>query len=345
MEKEDIHYPAKEEVADDEVYQKFLKLQIPGEPIDLVSDDEDKGDDDDDHQNPKDSSQDDANPRDHTKPTTPKSPPKDGTDKGKEITEGTGRSSPPTTSPPKVMEAAMKTKVNSSFVANPLIGLPNEAATSTRTTAGKETDPFIEIYPTSELPTLPTHTILQHAALLQKALTTALSMIELLRLTNTDLNEEHDRMTNRVKEKEADLVRVADELLQAQEKPNTRAKRATKGATSKQSQAEQDAAMWKKSYQTLSEKTKGDKALQDLDKCNDKVQELQDQLKQEQQINAELQAKLKHLQSKHKQQKSPREDEATHIEEVVPQADTTPQPQDATQHNTRFYIQSFKGSD
>ena len=63
MEKDDIHYPAKEEVADDEVYNKFLNLQIPGEPIDLVSEDEDKGDDDHHHHDPKGSSKDEANPR------------------------------------------------------------------------------------------------------------------------------------------------------------------------------------------------------------------------------------------------------------------------------------------
>ena len=68
MEKEDIHYPAEDEVADDEVYNKFLQLQIPGEPIDLVSDDEDKKDDDDDHHDPKSSAKDEVNPRDSTKP-------------------------------------------------------------------------------------------------------------------------------------------------------------------------------------------------------------------------------------------------------------------------------------
>ena len=60
MEKEDIQYPAEEEVADDEVYNKFLNLQIRGEPIDLVSDDEDKGDDDHHHHDPKGSGMDEA---------------------------------------------------------------------------------------------------------------------------------------------------------------------------------------------------------------------------------------------------------------------------------------------
>ena len=95
MEKEDIHYLAEEEVADDEVYIKFLKLQIPGEPIDLVSEDEDKGDDDDDHHNPKDSSKDEENTRDSTHPPTLPSPPKADKDKGKGNAEGTGRSAPP----------------------------------------------------------------------------------------------------------------------------------------------------------------------------------------------------------------------------------------------------------
>ena len=96
MEKDDIHYPADEEVVDDEVYHKFLKLQIPGEPIDLVSDDEDKGDDHHHHhQDPKSSEQDEANPKDHTNTTPPKSPPRDNQDKGKGKAEGTGQSTPP----------------------------------------------------------------------------------------------------------------------------------------------------------------------------------------------------------------------------------------------------------
>ena len=140
MEKDDIHYPAKEEVADDEVYHKFLYKS---------SNDKDKGDDHHHHHDPKGSSQDDANPRDHTKPTPPKSPPRDGQDKGKGTAKGNSQSTPPTTSPHKVMEAAMKTKANSSFVANPLIGLSNEAATRTKIIAGKEIDSCIEIYPLS----------------------------------------------------------------------------------------------------------------------------------------------------------------------------------------------------
>ena len=96
MEKDDIHYPAKEEVADDEVGNKFLNLQIPGEPIDLVSNDEDKGDDDDNHNDPKDSSKDEAQIQGtHTNPPPPKSPPRDGQDKGKGIDVGIGQSTPP----------------------------------------------------------------------------------------------------------------------------------------------------------------------------------------------------------------------------------------------------------
>ena len=155
MEKEDIQYPAKDEVADDKVYDKFLKLQIPRDPIDLVSNDEDKKDDDDDHHNPKSSSKDEANPRDSTKPPPSISPPKDGRYKGKGIAKGSSQSPSPSTSPTKVMEAAMKEKAHSYFIANPLIGLPNEAPTSTQIVAGKETDPYIEIYPLSELPMLP----------------------------------------------------------------------------------------------------------------------------------------------------------------------------------------------
>ena len=111
----------------------------------------------------------------------------------------------------------MKSKANSSFVASPLIGLPNEAATSTKIVADKEIDPYIEIYPLSELPTLPHHTILHHSALLQKALSTALGMMEVLRLSNKDLEEEHNRMKNRVSTRDNNLVRVTDQLLQAQQ--------------------------------------------------------------------------------------------------------------------------------
>ena len=127
------------------------------------------------------------------------------------------------------MEVAMKTKDNSFFVANPLLGLPNEVATSTKIIAGKETDPCIEIYPLSELPTLPHHTLLHHSALIQKAITAALGMMEVLRLTNKDLEEEHDRMKSPITTRDNDLVCVIDQLFQAQEKSPTKAKRATKG--------------------------------------------------------------------------------------------------------------------
>ena len=83
MEKEDIQYPTEDQVADDQVYHTFLNLQIPGEPIDLVSDDDKKKDDDDDHNDPKSSGKDDAEPKDSTKPPPSTSPPKDGRDKGK----------------------------------------------------------------------------------------------------------------------------------------------------------------------------------------------------------------------------------------------------------------------
>ena len=185
------------------------------------------------------------------------------------------------------------------------------------------------------MPTLPHHTLSQHSALLQKALTAALGIMEVLRLTNKDLEEEHNRMQNRVIERENNLITVTEQLLQAQEKPPTKAKRATKGAASKQqSQAEQDVEMWRKSYQVLSEKTKGNQTIQDLDRCNNKVQELQDQLQQQQQINAELQEKLKHLQGEKTLEKGPNADKTTQTEEVVPQANTTPHPQEADQHNT-----------
>ena len=286
MEKEDIHYPIEDEVADDEVYDKFLQLQIPREPIDLVSNDDDKKDDDDDHHDPKSSGKDEADPKDSTKPPPSTSPPKDGRDKGKGIAEGSSQSPPPSTSPPKVMEAAMKEKAHSSFVANPLIGLPNEVPMSTQIIAGKDTDPYIEIYPLSKLPTLPHHTLLHHCALLQKALNAALGFMEVLRLSNKDLEEEHDRMKHHVTTGDNDLVCVTHQLLQAQqklEKAPTKSKRATKGAAAKQqSKAKEQMETWKKSFQTLYDKCKENQTQQDLDQCNTKVQELQDQLQREQ---------------------------------------------------------------
>ena len=142
-------------------------------------------------------------------------------------------------------------------------------------------------------------------------------------------------MKSRVTYRENNLISVIEQLLQAQEKPSTKVKRATKGAASKQqSQAEQDVEMWKKSFQTLSTKTKGDQTQQGLDQCNNKVQELQDQLQKEQEINAELQENLKQLQGRKTPEKGPRAEQTTQTEEVVPQTNTTPQPQEANQHNT-----------
>ena len=51
-------------------------------------------------------------------------------------------------------------------------------------------------------------------------------------------------------------------------------------------------------------------------------------------MNAELQEKLNQLQGRKTQEKSPRAEETTQTKEVVPQANTTSQPQEAAQHNT-----------
>ena len=94
-----------------------------------------------------------------------------------------------------------------------------------------------------------------------------------------------------------DLVHVTHQLLQAQlklEKTPTKSKRATKGATAKQqSEAEELMETWKRSFQTLYDKSKENQTQQDLAQCNTKVQELQDQLQREHQNNAELQNKIK----------------------------------------------------
>ena len=169
----------------------------------------------------------------------------------------------------------MKEKAHSSFVANPLIGLPNEVPTSTQIVAGKDTDPYIEIYPLSELPMLPHHTLLHHCALLQKALNAALGFMEVLCLSNKDLEEENNRMQHRVTSGGDDLVRVTHQLLTAQQqldKAPSKPKRATKGTAAKQlSEVEEEKESWKKSFQTLYEKYEANQTQQDLDKCNTKV--------------------------------------------------------------------------
>ena len=85
--------------------------------------------------------------------------------------------------------------------------------TSTQIVAGKEKDPFIEIYPPSELPMLPPHTLLQHCALLENALNAALGLMEVLCLSNKDLKEKNKRMKQRVTRGGDNLVNVTHQLL------------------------------------------------------------------------------------------------------------------------------------
>ena len=103
-------------------------------------------------------------------------------------------------------------------------------------------------------------------------------------------------MQHRVTSGGDDLVRVTHQLLQAQQqldKAPSKPKRATKGAAAKQqSKLEEEKETWKKSFQTLYDKYEANQTQQDLDKCNTKVQELQDQLQREQQNTAELQKRI-----------------------------------------------------
>ena len=82
-------------------------------------------------------------------------------------------------------------------------------------------------------------------------------------------------MKNRVTTGDNDLVRVTHQLLQAQqklEKAPTKSKRATKGAAAKQqSKVEELMETWKRSFQTLYDKSKENQTQQDLDQCNTKV--------------------------------------------------------------------------
>ncbi|KAI5068649.1 hypothetical protein GOP47_0016994 [Adiantum capillus-veneris] len=100
------------------------------------------------------------------------------------------------------MNTTMTRKVQSIFIANPLIDLPNIAPTGI---AGKDTDPYIELYPHVELPRLPNHKLWDHCALVQKALNASLGLMEVLCLSNIDLESENQKMARRVKQTDEHL--------------------------------------------------------------------------------------------------------------------------------------------
>lgn len=180
------------------------------------------------------------------------------------------------------MQEAIKGKVLSTFVANPMIGIPNATLMVTSIKSRKETDPFIEIYLGSKLPLLQPHNLLNHCALLQNALNSSLDLTEGLCLQNKDLEDENERMKRRSKNANDDLIKVTKQLLtmQQQEEPaSSKPKRAPRGAATKALACmEKDRDLWRTSFQKLLQQTKESEQGKNFDKCHAKVKEVQDQL-------------------------------------------------------------------
>ena len=91
----------------------------------------------------------------------------------------------------KLLQGAMKDKVSSIFIHNPLLGLPNETPATAEIVAGRETDPNIELFHQSTLQEMPLHKLLVHTLLLQKAANASLNILEGLRIRQKDLEEEN----------------------------------------------------------------------------------------------------------------------------------------------------------
>lgn len=173
------------------------------------------------------------------------------------------------------MGEAMKSQAQSTFIANPLLGIPNMVPSSAKVVAGKETDSHIKLYDYVELQGLPTYKLWNHYALLQKALGASLSLLESLRLSSSELGGEHEKMKSKIKENEGQLANVTIELLKAREKleaGSSKTKRAPRGAAAKQlKELEEDRDAWQKDFDELKKSKEGG---QGLDECNTKVKRL-----------------------------------------------------------------------
>ena len=79
----------------------------------------------------------------------------------------------------------MKGQAQSTFIANPLLGIPNMVPSSAKISVGKETDSHIELYHYVELQAMPTLKLCNHCILLlQKALGSSLSLLESLQMSS-----------------------------------------------------------------------------------------------------------------------------------------------------------------
>ena len=241
----DVQYPDSEKVESQEVFSIFQKLQIPGDVIDIDDKGDNKGDDDDDDAPSSKRAPKEGKDKEGPGPsgTPPAKEPKEAPQKGKGTAQGHERKSPSSKDkaqlqlePAKVMESAMKGQARSTFIANPLLGIPNMVPSSANISAGKETDPHIELYHYVELQAMPTLKLCNHCILLQKALGSSLSLLESLRLSSAEIEGEHEKMKSRIKGNEEQLANVTTELLQAKEQLETgtsKPKRAPRGAAAK----------------------------------------------------------------------------------------------------------------
>ncbi|MCO5611737.1 hypothetical protein L7F22_065995 [Adiantum nelumboides] len=92
---------------------------------------------------------------------------------------------------------------------------------------------------------------------------------------------------------------------------------------------------WKSAFQKLYQQRTADTPNKDLEECNTKVQELQDQLQREQEKNAGLQSQIKKLQSEEVKEMTPQTENQTKTQMVAPQVDEILQPQEGDQHIPR----------
>ena len=218
MEKEDIQYPLGDTAEDDEIYKNFMQLQIPGETISINFDDDDKKDDDDDSNTPQ-GPQDNNTCKQDLASHPPSQPPladDQAKDKDAPQDKDNGTSHGKTQADkgsPRVMEDAMKGKVKSSFVSNPLLGLPNSTPTSARIVVDKEKDPYIEIIIVSELPRLLHLQLINNCNLIQKTLGSTLNLMEILRTSKQYIEEEHKGCKKQQEEASTVLAKTTQELM------------------------------------------------------------------------------------------------------------------------------------
>lgn len=145
--------------------------------------------------------------------------------------------------------------------------------------ACKEKDPYIEMIMANELPRLPHLQLINHCNFLQKALGSALNLLEILCMLKPDIEEEHKGRKRQQEEASTILAKTTQELMVAQQQiedtraPPKKGKWGDNARKIKEITNERDA--WRTKYLTANATHAKGKMKKNLDKCHSLVKSLE----------------------------------------------------------------------